>query len=136
MIVAAIFTLVDASSVRSLPRIVGRVLLTALHAIAGVYLLLARLDGTITLTVVLIALFLAEGAFRVYLAIRERDVPGRGTLAFSGVLSIIVGLLIWLDFPSSPVRAIGMLVGINLIFWGVHLLAIGWLGRTLAKRGT
>lgn len=133
LIVAAIFTLVDAFAIRMPARIVGRVLLAALYAFAGIYLLLAPLDGTVTLTFVLIVLFIADGALRIFYAIREGDAPARGMLALSGVLSILLGILIWVDFPSSAAWAIGTLVGINLIFWGANMLAIAWVGRKVAK---
>jgi uncharacterized membrane protein HdeD (DUF308 family) len=48
--------------------------------------------------------------------------PGAGITGFGGALSVVLGILIAASLPSSASWAIGLLVGINLIFWGVRAL--------------
>jgi uncharacterized membrane protein HdeD (DUF308 family) len=55
-------------------------------------------------------------------AVRRRDAPDMAITAFGGVISLILGVLIAVNLPSSAGWAIGLLVGINLIFWGVRAL--------------
>jgi uncharacterized membrane protein HdeD (DUF308 family) len=51
-----------------------------------------------------------------------------------GVLSMLLGVLIALELPSSAAWAIGLLVGVNLLFWGVRaIVAARLLGRRLAE---
>ena len=120
------------ASRRSIGRALLRVLLAMLYVFAGIWLVAAPLEGTITLTFVLIALFLVEGTMRIVMAIRERELPGRGWQIAGGVLTLLLALLIWADFPSSAAWAIGLLVGVNLIFWGWELVGLGLAGRRLA----
>jgi uncharacterized membrane protein HdeD (DUF308 family) len=135
LVIGSAFVLSSAFQVHGFWPVAGRVLLAALYVFAGVWLLVAPLEGTITLTVVLVAWFFVDGAFRLAGALMQRDLPGRGWIAAGGALSILLGVLIWIDFPSSAAWAIGLLVGINLLFYGVNLLMLGWEGRELAHRG-
>lgn len=123
------------ASRRTLGRAALRALLAILYVVAGIWLVAAPLEGTITLTVVLIALFLVEGTMRIVAAIRDRGLPGRGRQIAGGALTVLLALLIWADFPSSAEWAIGLLVGVNLLFWGWELVGLGLLGRRLGGGG-
>jgi uncharacterized membrane protein HdeD (DUF308 family) len=93
-----------------------------LPLVAGVCILLFPLTGVLTLTFFLTAWFLASGAVLLYGARRVRGVPGSGWLAFNGAVSLLLGILILVDLPSSAGWAIGLLVGVNLLFWGIRAL--------------
>jgi uncharacterized membrane protein HdeD (DUF308 family) len=136
LVFASAFVLTSAFQEHGFWPIAGRVLLAALYVFAGVWLLVAPLEGTITLTVVLVAWFFVDGAFRLAAALMRPGLPGRGWIAAGGALSILLGVLIWIDFPSSAAWAIGLLVGINLLFYGLNLLMLGFTSRQLAHRGT
>jgi len=113
------FQLVDAFAP---PRTPGRVLVrltyAALFLIAGVYLLVAPLEGTFTLTVVLAAFLIAFGLVRLYAALRGRDEQGAALAALSGAAGLVLGILIAVELPSSADWAIGLLVGVDLLFYG------------------
>ena len=102
----------------------ARVIWALLTLLAGIYLLVAPLDGTLTLTFVLGVYFLAIGIARLVAWFTERDSEGAGMVGFSGVASLIVGVLILGELPSSADWAIGLLVGIDFIFAGFYLLAL------------
>jgi uncharacterized membrane protein HdeD (DUF308 family) len=93
-----------------------------LTLVAGVCVLLFPLTGTLTLTFFLTAWFLASGAVLLYAAWQVRGRPGAGWLAFNGAVSLLLGILILADLPSSAGWAIGLLVGVNLVFWGIRAL--------------
>jgi uncharacterized membrane protein HdeD (DUF308 family) len=133
LVFAAVFVSASAFQEREFWPIAVRILLAALYLVAGIFLLVAPLTGTITLTFVLVAWLWVDGAFRIVGAIMHRGAPGRGWLAAGGVLSILLGVLIWVDFPSSAAWAIGLLVGVNLLFWGINLIVLGFAGRELAE---
>ena len=120
---------VDAFSTRDGRRIALRLLMAALSCAAGLYLLVAPLDGTFTLTVVLSMWFLAVGVARITAGIADHDAPGAGMLVLDGVLSLVLGLLIALELPDSATWAIGLLVGIDLLFTGVLLLSLARTAR-------
>jgi len=107
-----------------------------LCAIAGLYLLLFPVSGTITLTVVLVAYFFASGVVQLATAFAEWGQGGRAWLALSGVVSIVLGILIWADLPSSAAWAIGLLLGINLLFGGWNLIFLAMAARRVLDART
>ena len=124
LVFASALDVVDAFSTRDGRRRALWLLMAVLTFIAGLYLLVAPLDGTFTLTVVLVIWFVAIGVARIVIAIADRDTPGAGWLGLSGVLSLVLGLLIALELPESAAWAIGLIVGVDLIFSGVVLIAL------------
>ena len=116
--------LVDAlAGRRDRTRLALRLLMAALTFAAGLYLLVAPLDGTFTLTVMLVLWFVAVGVARLVIGITGQGLPGAGWLMLSGALSLLLGLLIALQLPDSAAWAIGLLVGVELIFTGTALIA-------------
>jgi uncharacterized membrane protein HdeD (DUF308 family) len=100
-----------------------------LYLVAGGLLALFPLSGIITLTILLAALFLAEGVLEILIAVRMRRIAGWGWLLASGVIAFVVGLLIAFELPSSANWAIGLLTGINLISSGWALVFLALAGR-------
>jgi uncharacterized membrane protein HdeD (DUF308 family) len=82
------------------------------------------LEGALTLTVFLIAFFLAEGVVKCFMAYEMRGQRGWGWTLFSGIASIIVGILLWVALPGSALWALGLLVGIDFLIFGWTLIAI------------
>jgi uncharacterized membrane protein HdeD (DUF308 family) len=105
-------------------RLSARRVQAVLTLLIGLYLVLLPLSGTLTLTVLLAAWFFASGVLLLAAASEIRGLPGAGMMALNGALSLVLGLLIAVDLPSSANWAIGLLVGINLIFWGVRALIV------------
>jgi uncharacterized membrane protein HdeD (DUF308 family) len=112
--------------------IAWNVVLAVLTVIAGIWILLAPIAGTITLTIVLVAWFWASGVMRLIAWYRVREIEGSWMLLLNGILNIALGILIWADLPSSAAWAIGLLVGINLLFAGADLVMTALVGRKLA----
>jgi uncharacterized membrane protein HdeD (DUF308 family) len=133
LIVGGVLLAIDAFSVLSFGRTSLRLLLAVISLAAGVYLLAAPLRGTFTLTVVLVVFFITIGVARIAVAIAERGVPGSGFVALSGAVSLLLGVLIGAELPEAAAWAIGLLVGIDLVFYGVSALAGWWALGRLAK---
>jgi uncharacterized membrane protein HdeD (DUF308 family) len=129
LLFGAVFLFGTAFSFREGGRLVVRLLWAVVTLIAGLYLLIDPGQGTKTLTLVLVIYFVVMGGFRLLVAARERGQSGAGWLAVNGALSLILGLFILLDFPSSADWAIGLLVGIDFIFTGWVLVMISMAGR-------
>jgi uncharacterized membrane protein HdeD (DUF308 family) len=110
-----------------------RLLVAVLTIIAGAWILLAPLTGTITLTVVLVAWFWAIGVTRLLASWRMRGAEYNWLNGLNGAASLILGILIWADLPSSATWAIGLLVGIELLFAGAGLVMAATAGRQLAR---
>jgi uncharacterized membrane protein HdeD (DUF308 family) len=86
---------------------------------AGVYLLVSPLEGTFTLTVILVIWLVAMGIAQVVGGVAARGSEGAGSTMFAGIASLVLGLLIGVKLPSSGDWAIGLLVGIQLILLGL-----------------
>jgi uncharacterized membrane protein HdeD (DUF308 family) len=114
-----------------------RVTLRVIEGIAtlliGAYIVIFPLTGTISLTFALAVWLFASGVLQVAAAVRETGLPGRGLTAFSGAVSVVLGVLIAVSWPSSSAWAIGLLVGIDLVFWGLRVLTAAWLLRSLTS---
>jgi uncharacterized membrane protein HdeD (DUF308 family) len=123
LLFGGIVLLVDAFAVRDLGRVVMRVLLALVAGAAGLGMLLAPLHGTYTLTVLLVLWFALTGVIRIGAAIAERGMPGAGMTAVNGVVTLLLAILIGAQLPSSADWAIGLLVGIDFLFYGFAALA-------------
>ena len=131
LVIASAFDLANAMAVEDGGRKAFRFVLAILTFIAGIYLLVAPLDGVFTLTVVLVIWFMATGTARVIVGIAERGLPGWGMTVLSGAISIALGVLIAEKLPSSADWAIGLIVGVDLLFSGTTLTALAYRLRPL-----
>jgi uncharacterized membrane protein HdeD (DUF308 family) len=111
-----------------------RVLNAALAILVGLYLVVLPLSGSITLTFLLAVWFFGTGALMTANAIQHRGQPGWGWTLANGVISIVLGILLVADLPSTSAWAIGLLVGINLLFWGARALATAGVLRAIEKQ--
>jgi uncharacterized membrane protein HdeD (DUF308 family) len=122
LVIGGIFKLIHAFGSRRWGKTGWSVLISVIYIIAGILLLTHPLRGVLTLTLLLALLFILEGIFQIIISAQLRAVTGRGWLTFNGVLALIIGLLIWSSWPSSAAWAIGLLVGINILFGGLTLI--------------
>jgi uncharacterized membrane protein HdeD (DUF308 family) len=129
LLFGAIVQLFSAFSVEGTASMVVHLILTVLMAAAGIYLLVAPLKGTITLTVVLTIWFIATGVVRLITAFRDRGTPAAGSMAVSGGLAILLGILVAVNLPSSASWAIGLLVGLDFLCFGWVLIVLANAAR-------
>jgi uncharacterized membrane protein HdeD (DUF308 family) len=107
-------------------------LISALIGIAaGLVLLLWPLSGTISLTLVLIAFFVIEGVASIMYSIEHRNqLSGRwGWMLISGIIDLILAAIIFAGLPGTAVWALGLLVGINMVFGGAALIGMALAAR-------
>ena len=94
--------------------------------IAGGALILARpLYGLAILALILAVYFVVDGITRIASAFQVRPVPGWGFMLFSGIVSLMLGLMIWKHWPLSGLWAIGILVGVRIFMAGLTMLFLG-----------
>ncbi|WP_322516920.1 HdeD family acid-resistance protein [Rhodopseudomonas palustris] len=106
-----------------------------LAVIAGVILILMPVQGTLTLTLVIGVYFLAEGVATIMYALQHRGRLSErwGWMLAAGVLDIIVAFIIISGWPGTAAWAVGLLVGINLVFGGTSLIAMALAARNKAS---
>jgi uncharacterized membrane protein HdeD (DUF308 family) len=114
-------------------------LLSALLAIgAGTVLLAQPPQGRLTLTVVLAAYFLAEGVFTIAYALAHgRELSERWSwLLASGILDLMLAGVIFAGLPGAATWALGLMVGVEMMFGGVALIAMALAARNAARLRT
>ncbi len=110
-----------------LPMILGVVMI-----IAGSSVLARPLIGMAVLTLVLAAAFIAEGIWKIIASFSYRPAAGWIGLLLSGILAVIMGAIIWAQWPISGLWAIGLLVGVNLLFTGLTIVFLATTVRRTA----
>lgn len=100
-----------------------------LSLIIGVLLLVYPLGGVLTLTLLLTVFFFIEGVFKIAFSISFKEYLNWGWLLLSGVLGIALAGIIWSGWPGTALWVLGLLVGINMIFFGVSLLSLASSAR-------
>ena len=133
LLIAGAFLTAAAFTAHSLGTVVLRLLWAALTVIVGIWLIVEPHNGTLTLTLVLGIYFLFMGLTRIAVAFVARGQQGAGLAGLSGFASLLIGVLILVEFPSSADWAIGLLVGIDLIIAGWTLLGIALVGKDLSR---
>jgi len=116
---AGISHLIFAFHSHSVGGFLWKLLLAILYGAAGVYMLMNPLLGVLSLTLVLAVFLLIEGVMEIALYFNIRNVQHSGWVLFDGVITLVLGFLIWWQWPSSSAWVIGTLVGISLIFSGI-----------------
>ncbi|MEK9280339.1 MULTISPECIES: HdeD family acid-resistance protein [unclassified Bradyrhizobium] len=116
---------------RNMPGFWWSLISAALAVLAGMILLARPMQAVLTLTIVLGAYFLAEGVATIMYALEHRrELNSRWSwLLISGLLDIAISFMVIAGLPSSAEWAIGILVGINLLFGGATLIGVALAAR-------
>lgn len=100
------------------------------YILAGVYLLSHPLIGLLSLTIVLIALFFVQGILTIIFGFQQRQLTRNWVWSiFSGLLTLVLAIILWAGYPISALWVWGILVGINLLMFGISIL---FLNRMVA----
>jgi len=130
MLIAGIVPIVrELKAEASMEKAIG-LTLGIITALAGIAVIGHPLFGLAFLTLLLVIYFVAEGVSKIVASFRYKPVSGWKWLLASGVLSLLLGLLIWRQWPVSGLWAVGVLVGVNLLGTGLALVT---LASTLNK---
>jgi uncharacterized membrane protein HdeD (DUF308 family) len=119
IILAGVVHLMIAVHAHRAGRLLWKLLVGVAYVAFGVYLLLHPVLGVASLTFVLAVLFLVEGILDVILFFNMRSMRGAFWVLVDGLVTLLLGLMIYLQWPSSSLWAIGVLVGVSMIISGV-----------------
>jgi uncharacterized membrane protein HdeD (DUF308 family) len=134
LILAGVAHLSTAFSGGGAGRVIWQVILGIIYVLGGVYFLTHPLLGLGTLTLLLAVIILAEAALEFVAYFGARRESGSVWLLINGLITLLLGGLIWVHWPSSSVWAIGTLVGVNLLMTGFSRLMLGMAARKLANQ--
>ncbi len=102
-----------------------------LASVMGFLLIADAAAGAAVITIILASYFLVSGIFRLSFGLLHPRLHHRGALIFSGMVTLLLGILITIHWPSSALWVIGTFIGIDLIFYGFSLIT---LARALKKQ--
>jgi len=113
-----------------------------LHLLAGIFYVIVGLlminhpiKAAAGLTLMLAVFLLVGGTFRIAVALIERF-QNWGWVLANGIITLLLGIMIWRQLPEASAFVIGLFVGIELVFTGWSWVMLGMSVRSLAKQGT
>ncbi|SDK29412.1 HdeD family acid-resistance protein [Microbulbifer yueqingensis] len=125
VLVGGIFRLIWSFRAGSLGKGLLNLALGVLTIVAGVILLANPILLSGLLTILLVIYFIADGIAELAVGVSARGAGSRGWLILGGIVSILLGVLLWAQFPFSGVWALGILFGIKLFFIGMIMVVGG-----------
>lgn len=108
-------------------------LVGGLTLVAGVYMMAEPGGALVAMSVFLAMYFAVHGIVEMIYAFRIKPVEGWGWLLFGGIVSLLLGIMMWRQMPLTAAWAIGVLVGIRLLMSGFELMAIGGTAKDVAN---
>ena len=112
--------------------LIWKVLVGLAYLIFSVYLFTHPVLAVASLTLVLACLFLLEGIFNIVLFFSLRTMPGSSMFLLDGIITLGLGVLIYMQWPSSAAWAIGTLVGASMIVSGITRVTLSLTVRKAA----
>ena len=134
LLFAAVAHFIFAWSTRGAGSVIWKVLLGILYACAGVYLLEHPARGLATLTLALAFYLLIEGVMELMLFFGHRAMAGSGWFLFNAIVTLILGVMVWMTWPSSAEWVIGTLVGCSILFSGITRLMLSLAARRVVTK--
>ena len=96
-----------------------------LMTFAGFYMMTQPLSGLASITLILVAYLVVTGLFEIITAFQIRPAQGWGWELFNGAVTLLLGIMLWRQFPLSGAWAVGVIFGIKMIFSGWAFVFIG-----------
>jgi uncharacterized membrane protein HdeD (DUF308 family) len=129
LLFSCVFQALHAFQSKGIGSILWKLVIALFYLIAGIYFIAHPVLGMAALTLGIAVFFLAEGIADLVVYFRERKSPGAGWILLDGIVTLLLGLMIWRRWPSSSLWAVGVLLGISMLMTGTTRLMI-----TLAVR--
>lgn len=135
LLIGSGFQLVDAFKSKGWKSVTWHVLIAIAYLIGGLAMVYDPVSAGIALTLFIGAMLIAVGIMRIAMAFQMRVYKGWGWIAFSGALSILLGVLIMMKWPASGLWVIGMFVAIEMIIQGWSSIMIAMAAKAAKDVG-
>jgi len=134
LIFSGVTQVLHAFQTKAVASIFWKFIVALLYLGVGIYFLARPLLGVAGLTLALGLFFLAEAVMDFFGYWKARNSNGSGWILFDGIGTLILGLLIWRQWPLSSTWAIGTLVGVSIMMSGITRLMITLAARKFSER--
>jgi uncharacterized membrane protein HdeD (DUF308 family) len=98
--------------------------LSLIRIVAGIVLLTCVTSSVAVITLILAVFFIIEGATFIVGSLKMRQHSGWFWMLLSGIAALVLGGMVFAHWPSDSGAVLGLLYGINSIFWGASLLSM------------
>ncbi len=132
LLVGGIFQVIHAFMTRTWSAFLLQLLGGALYIVGGLLIMDEPVQGSVLITLLLLVALIVGGVLRVIIALRHREMTGWWMLLLSGIVSLVVGVLLFMELPWSGLWVLGTLIAVELIMMGVTWLQVGLNLRRLA----
>jgi len=132
ILLAGAFQLIYAFQSKGVGNTIWKIVVAILYLIVGIYFLLNPVLAVAGFTLALAIFFVVEGVIDLVIYFQTRKIGGSGWILFNGVVTLILGILVWRQWPSSSLWVIGTLVGISMIMTGTTRLMLSLTARRIA----
>jgi uncharacterized membrane protein HdeD (DUF308 family) len=125
LLVGGVIQIVHAFATRDWSHFLLNLLIGALWVAGGVLIMAEPIGGSIVLTILVAASLVVGGIMRIVIALQHREMPGWWLLVLGGIVSLAVGVVLYLTLPLSALWVLGTLIAVELIFNGAGWLQFG-----------
>jgi uncharacterized membrane protein HdeD (DUF308 family) len=132
-LVGGVFQVIHAFMVKTWSGFLMSMLGGVLYAVGGVLIMEEPVAGAIVITLLVVLALVIGGILRIVVALRHREMHGWWLMALSGLISVVIGLMLYLSLPWSGLWVLGTLIGVELVVQGVTWLMFG---MALRRMGT
>ncbi|MEH2162501.1 MAG: HdeD family acid-resistance protein [Nostoc sp.] len=133
LIFAGFTKLVYATQTRDRGGFIWKLLLSGLYIATGIMLFVYPFTGILTLTLLLGTFLLTEGTFELILAFQLRPQQNWTWILSNGIITLVLGAMIWFQWPFNAPWLLGTLVGISIIFSGISRVMLSLNARSTSN---
>ena len=131
MVVAGIFQLVHAFAIKQWAAFLFALLCGALYIFGGFLIMREPVQGSIIITLFLLAALTVVGVFRVVIALRHREITGWWLLLLTGVVSLGLAVFLYMSLPWTSLWLLGTIIAVELVFQGVAWIRLSFALRVM-----
>jgi uncharacterized membrane protein HdeD (DUF308 family) len=124
-LVGGVFQVIHAFMVKTWSGFLMNALGGVLYAIGGVLIMDEPVAGAVVITLFLVLALVIGGILRIVVGLRHREIRGWWLMALSGLISAVIGALLYASLPWSGLWVLGTLIGIELVVQGVTWVTFG-----------
>jgi uncharacterized membrane protein HdeD (DUF308 family) len=131
LLVGGVFQVVHAFMVKTWSGFLLSMLGGIVYAVGGLLIMNEPVQGALVITLFLIVALMIGGILRIVVAVRHREMNGWWLMALSGLISVLIGFLLYASFPWSGLWVLGTLIGVELLVQGATWLMFGMALRRM-----
>ncbi|WP_419759640.1 HdeD family acid-resistance protein [Acidisoma sp.] len=125
LLLGGMLQVIQAFTVRGWSGFMLHVLMGVFYVVGGLLLMDEPIRGSLIITIVISVLLIVSGVARLVMAATHRHMPGLWLVVVSGVVSFVIGVLLYASLPWSSLWVLGTLIAIELVFHGVAWIQFG-----------